>query len=280
MLARRNSRNTTWLGTLVALGLLLLAGSTLPLAAPLEERVLVAAAPVVQSIEGALRPVANVVLNAGETQALAADNAALRLENARLASEAAALRERVLATDQVNALVAGVAPQSSRYVAAPVVMRDPAPGRDVLIVGRGRDAGLVVGQPALGPGATLVGVVTRVDERTARVRLLTDRASAVSALLERSREPAALAGGRDGLRLEFVPIDTPGVEGDVILSSALGGQLPPGLAIGRVAGVIARPGDLFQTVTVEPLADYRRLEHVLILVDFLPNAASSDRASP
>ncbi len=276
MLARRN---TTWLGTLVALGLLLLAGSTLPLAAPLEERALVAVAPVVQSIEGALRPVANVVLNAGETQALAAENAALRLENARLASDAAALRERLLANEQVSALVAGAAPVSGRYVAAPVVMRDPAPGRDVLIVGRGRDAGLVAGQPALGPGATLVGVVTRVEARTARVRLLTDRASAVSALLERSREPAALSGGRDGLRLEFVPIDTPGVEGDVVLSSALGGQLPAGLAIGRVTGVIATPGELFQHVTVVPLADYRRLEHVLILVDFLPSDGASGQAA-
>lgn len=277
MLVRRSS---TWIGSLTALALVLLAGSTLPLAAPLEERAVLAAAPLIGAVEGALRPLAALLLNAGDTTALAADNATLRLENARLEGEVVALRERLLASTQVEALELGVGAHIGRHVTAPILLRDPAPGREIILIGRGRDAGLAEGQPALGPGATLVGIVVHVEEHTARVRLLTDRASAVSALLERSREPAALAGGRDGLHLEFVPIETTGVEGDVVLSAALGGQLPPGLPIGRVTGVTAVPGDLFQRVAVEPLADYRRLEHVLVLVDFLPPAGPKSPAAP
>ncbi|MCC6237766.1 MAG: rod shape-determining protein MreC [Dehalococcoidia bacterium] len=277
MLARRTS---TWLGSLVLLGLTMLASAALPVAAPLEERALLLVAPVVRTIEDALRPVAAVVLNAGETRALAEGNAALRLENARLSSEVTLLRERIQAETQVQALIEAAGRDSGAQVSASVLLRDPAPGRDVLVVGRGRDAGIRVGQPALGPGATLIGVVSRVEERTARVRLLTDRASTVAALLERSREPVALAGGPEGLRLEFVPVGTPGVEGDVVLSSALGGQLPAGLPIGRVTSVSAQEGDLFQRVRIEPFADYRRLEHVLVLVDFRPGTDPLPEALP
>ena len=277
MLARRTS---TWLGGLVLLALALLATAALPAAAPLEERALLLVAPVVRTIDEALRPAAAVVLNAGETRALAEDNAALRLENARLASEVTLLRERVQADTQVQALVEAAGRDSGAHVSASVLLRDPAPGRDVLVVGRGRDAGIRVGQPALGPGATLVGLVSRVEERTARVRLLTDRASTVAALLERSREPVALAGGASGLYLEFVPAGTPGVEGDVVLSSALGGQLPAGLPIGRVTSVTSQENDLFQRVRIEPFADYRRLEHVLVLVDFRPGADPLPEALP
>lgn len=278
MFARRNhSARTVSLGVL---GLALLGASTLPVAAPIEERGVLLLAPVVRSIEGTLRPVSSLVLAAGETKALAAENARLRLENAELAGEAAALRERVLATTQVEALLAGAGGGRAlgKYVGASVIVRDPAPGHDVLVVRGGRDIGLAEGQPALGPGATLVGIVTRVEEHTARIRLLTDRASAVSALLERSREPAALSGGRDGLHLEFVPTGTPGVEGDTVLTSALGGQLPAGIPIGRVVAVESVEGDLFQRVRVEPLADYRRLEHVLVLVDPRPTDTPTEAA--
>ncbi len=279
MFARRNS--SARIVSLGILGLALLGASTLPFAAPIEERGVLLLAPVVRSVEGVLRPVSSLVLAAGETQALATENARLRLENAALAGEAAALRERMLATTQVEALLAGAGGRAlGRYVGASVILRDPAPGHDVLIVSGGRDIGLAEGQPALGPGATLVGLVTRVEEHTARIRLLTDRASAVSALLERSREPAALSGGRDGLHLEFVPTETPGVEGDTVLTSALGGQLPAGIPIGRVVAVESLEGDLFQRVRVEPLADYRRLEHVLVLVDVHPpDVAAGEGAS-
>jgi rod shape-determining protein MreC len=138
------------------------------------------------------------------------------------------------------------------------------------VIGRGRRDGVAAGQPALGPGPTLVGVVMQVEDRTARVRLLADRASAIPVLLERSRTPAALAGSGEtsALVLELVPLHVGGVEGDLVLTSALGGQLPAGLPVGRVARVVAREPEIFQAIEVTPLTDYARLEHVLVLVDF------------
>ena len=108
------------------------------------------------------------------------------------------------------------------------------------------------------------------------MRLLDDPRSAVTAVVQESRIPGALAGGPGGLRLEFVSIGAPVGEGDLVLTSALGGRLPDGLLIGRITAVDSDRQDLFQTVTVEPLADYARLEQVLMLTDFLPDHPPED----
>ncbi|MSP22711.1 MAG: rod shape-determining protein MreC [Dehalococcoidia bacterium] len=273
-------RNAAWCGGLVSLGLLLLLTSMLPVAPRLEERAAELAGPLVQTSAGVLRPISDLLLHAGEVGALTRENAALRLENARLEGEAAALRERALASTHVAALIEAAGTASGRTLAAPVLLRDPSPTRQVLVVGRGRRDGVAVGQPALGPGPTLVGVVTQVEERSARVRLLTDRASAVPVFLERSRTPAALTGdgGSGALKLELVPVGIGSVEGDLVLTSALGGQLPAGLPVGRVTHAVAREPELFQSIEVAPLTDYTRVEHVLVLIDF--HAGSPSMSPP
>ena len=159
-----------------------------------------------------------------------------------------------------------------------MVLRDPAPTRRVVLVDRGGADGVTAGRPVLGAGATLIGVVSEVEQRQATVRLLSDEGSAVTAVVQQSRVPGALVGGPGGLRLEFVPVGSPVATGDLVLTSSLGGRLPGGLLIGRVTAVHSREQDLFETVEVEPLTDYARLERVLILTDFLTGAAAAESA--
>jgi rod shape-determining protein MreC len=274
-------RHAAWFGGLVSLGLLLVLTSALPVAPRMEEQATLWISPLTRAASDALRPVADLVLHAGEVRELTRENATLREENARLVSEASALRERAVAANQVASLIEAAGPAAGRSVAAPVLLRDPSPTRQMLVVGRGRADGVTEGQPALGPGPALVGVVTHVEEHTARVRLLSDRASAVPVLLERSRTPAALAGGIPGdastLRLELVPLSAGPVHGDLVLTSALGGLVPAGLPVGRVTSAVAREPELFQEVEVTPLTGYARLEHVLILVDFRPGHAGEEQ---
>jgi rod shape-determining protein MreC len=269
----------------------------MPAAGALEARAGALVGGVASAVDAAVRPASELALSAGELRALAAENADLQHEVARLAAEVAALREERAATDQVAELLAavsaaGLAPggiegragaersATPGVVAASVLARDPSPARASLLIDRGRVHGVRVGQPALGPAATLVGIVTDVDERSARVRLLIDAGSAVTAVVQGSRTPGALAGGSDGLRLELVAPDAPVAVGDAVLTSALGGRLPAGLLAGRITAVHAEPHDLFATVEVEPLVDYARLEQLLVLTDPLPGSASLGVAAP
>jgi len=78
-----------------------------------------------------------------------------------------------------------------------------------------------------------------------------------------------VAGG-SGLRLEFAPTETEILDGDLLLSSPLGGRRPAGLPIGRVSAQTSDRRDLFQEVQVSPFADFARLEQVLVMTGFDP----------
>ena len=266
-------RQAAWLSALLVTAILLLVLSPLPQAARLEQATADAVTPIAASLRTVVRPVTDVLLHAGQLEQLASDNADLRRTLARAEADLAALREERVRAQQSTALVAAVGDRADQFVAAAVLARDPAPGRQLLLIDRGARHGVRAGQPVLGAGATLVGIVTQVAEQHARVRLITDRDSAVSTIVQSSRTPAALAGtGGDGLRLDFVPHGAPVAPGDVVLTAALGGLLPPGLLVGKVTSVRSAPQDLNESIVVEPLADLARLEGLLVMTGFTPGS--------
>jgi rod shape-determining protein MreC len=72
--------------------------------------------------------------------------------------------------------------------------------------------------------------------------------------------------------MEFVQ-DTADVhEGDLVLTSSIGGRYPEGELIGEVADVQRSAQELFQSVRVRPLTDLSRLEEVMVLTSFIPEA--------
>jgi rod shape-determining protein MreC len=60
--------------------------------------------------------------------------------------------------------------------------------------------------------------------------------------------------------------------GDIVLTSGLGGVLPKGLVVGQVAEVERADYELFEPILVRPAVDFSRLELVLVLTEFDPEA--------
>ena len=268
------THQAAWLAALLAIGAALLLGSALSGPGAAGWVAADAAGPAVRAAGGAVRPLAGLVRHAGRTRGLSEENAELRRRAGRLEAELAVLRERQGFEERAAELRAAVGPgEADRYLSASVLFRDPAPAREALTIDRGERHGVRAGQPVLGPGAALVGVIAEAGPASARVRLLDDAASAIAAVVQTSRTQAALSGGPDGLRLEFVPSGARVAVGDAVLSSALGGGLPGGLPVGRVSAYEADPRALFAVAAVEPFADYARLEQVLVLTGEEPRAA-------
>ncbi|HJM89474.1 MAG TPA: rod shape-determining protein MreC [Dehalococcoidia bacterium] len=274
-----DARNAARLTILAALGALLLALSLLPVAGNIEERTAALVQPLTTAVRDVTRPLADVVLNAGQVRELSEENATLRRQLNLLESEVASLRELAAANARAASLLDAVGDDAGRFLPAAAVLRDPSPTRHEIVIDRGAAEGVAIGQPVLGAGATLIGVIADVDDHRSRVRLLSDQDSAVTAVVQESRLTGALAGGKRGLLLEFIPVDAPIATGDLVLTSDLGGLLPGGLLIGRVASIDARGQELFATVHVEPLADYARIEQVLVLTQPLASAATTDAAA-
>lgn len=253
-------------------GILLLALSGIGLLRPVEDVSYTILSPVESLLRSIARPVANVVTRYGDTRDLTAENETLRLENERLNAELARLREDTARREELERLLETKnALANQEFIAANVMSRDPGNLRQLVAINRGRSDGLKAGMPIVTEGQTLVGTVARVEDDHAWIKLVTDVDSAVSALLSESRAQGVVGGSYSRkMQMEFVDQNAAVKEGDTVVTSGQGGSYPAGLVIGKVTGVESTRQELFQRVTIEPLASLSKLETVLVMISFVP----------
>jgi rod shape-determining protein MreC len=101
------------------------------------------------------------------------------------------------------------------------------------LIGRGRNAGISDGYPAINLYG-LVGRVYETGERSARILLLTDLNSRIPVMADRSNARAILVGDNSPFpRLDYVGRQPDIESGDRIVSSGDDGVLPRGLPVGE-----------------------------------------------
>ena len=138
-------RNAARLTILAALGALLLALSLLPVAGGIEERTAALVQPLTTAVRDMTRPLADVVLNAGQVRDLSEKNATLRRRLNLLETEAASLRELAAANEQAASLLDAVGDDAGRFLPAAAVLRDPSPTRHEVVIDRGAAEGVAIG---------------------------------------------------------------------------------------------------------------------------------------
>lgn len=117
----------------------------------------------------------------------------------------------------------------------------------------------------------LVGRVTRVGSDWAQVLLLVDPASSVNAVIQNSRVEGVVRGELGGtLIMERIPQGVTVSPGDLVLTSGLGGKIPPRLVIGQVVEVFQEDLELFQTARVRSTVDFGSVDSVLVVTAFQP----------
>ncbi|AEG59295.1 rod shape-determining protein MreC [Desulforamulus ruminis] len=167
--------------------------------------------------------------------------------------------------------------QNFNTTAAMVIGRDPENWFGIITLNKGQKDGIVKNMPVVTPSG-LAGRIIAVSRNTSQVMLITDPRSGVGAMIQETRIPGVLEGitaGSGGARLIHVPKDTQLSNGQVVVTSGMGGTFPKGIPIGRIVDVSNEPTGLFKTATVNPFSDLHRLEEVLIITtvynpDLLP----------
>jgi len=199
------------------------------------------------------------------------ENSDLKNEVSQLQAEILILKQQVSETDILYALLdfARTRPEN-KYIAASVIGRDPSPFLNYVIIDHGSDNGIFKGMPVV----TQQGLVGRIDAVTAtaaRVQLITDPGSLVNVGLEDAKIDAQVSGSISGdLTLEMVNLDANVNQGDLVLTSGLGGSFPPDILIGQVLTISKPENSLFQQATIQPVVDFSNLRAVLIITNFKP----------
>ncbi len=264
----RSNRAVFFFVSLFLAGGLILA-SRAGLLAPIEN---VLATPL-NAISGAFQQIAlrfsNGLVDLAEIQTLQSRNAGLEAALARLQAEVVELREINNDYARLAELLDYVtAAQAQEFLTADVIAVDQTSAIRSITLNRGSRDGVAIGMPVITPQG-LVGRVIEVGANAARVLLITDLSSFVSARLQTSRAEGSINGQVSGnLLLTFVPLGETLTPGDIILTSGLGGNFPPDLVIGQVTSV--RVAELYQEAQVRSLINFDTLEIVLIMTNFQP----------
>ena len=206
-----------------------------------------------------------------QLQSLRARNADLEDALARYQAELIELREIANDYERLAQLLDYTSTAANQeFVTADVISIDQTGLRRSITINRGTRDGIAVGMPVV-TDQGLVGRVLDISANAARVLLITDRDSAVSARLQSSRVEGSLRGQLSGnLRLTMVPPGDSVAVGDLVLTSGLGGNFPADIVIGVVASSRQFEFELFQEAEVTSFTSFEALEIVLVMTSFEP----------
>jgi len=194
-----------------------------------------------------------------ENSRLAAQNLILQQKIQRLVSletENIELRELLSASERIDDTV----------LVSELIAVDPDPYSQQVLVNKGSEDNVFIGQPVL-DSQGLMGQVIDVLPHSSRVLLIVDSNHAVPVQVNRNGVRAiAVGSGKLGeLELVYVPDTADIKEGDLLVSSGLGGRYPRGYPVAEVTSVEHHPGKAFAVVKATPSAQLDRSRHMLLV---------------
>jgi rod shape-determining protein MreC len=189
------------------------------------------------------------------------------LKYAALASENNELRRLMNSSDVLD----------DRVIVGEVVGVSPDPFSHEIVINKGSSDGVKPGQAILDAHG-LMGQVIQTSQVTSRVLLVSDSSHAVPVEVVRNGLRAILLGTGDPNTLDLVHVpDTADIrEGDLLVSSGLGGRFPRGYPVAEVASISQEPGEPFVSIKATPKAELNQSR--LVLVVFPPE--SDNRTEP
>jgi len=154
----------------------------------------------------------------------------------------------------------------NRRMVAEVIAVASEPFSQQLVINKGTLSGVYEGQAVL-DNRGIIGQVQDVGSNTARVLLISDQSHAIPLRSERNdiRVLAQGTGEIGRLQLMFVPHSSELKEGDLLLSSGLGGVYPEGYPVAKIRKINRDESLPFAQVQAEPVSALDRVRNVLLL---------------
>lgn len=199
----------------------------------------------------------------------------LRRENVKLQTQLMHAQAKLQQQDYIlaqNARLQGILsttkPDQYSLTLAQVIGTDTNPLKQILVINKGKQDGVEVGQTAIDENGIL-GQVINVYPNTSRLLLITDEQQSVAVTVKRTGQRAIVTGQGvpDSLKLDYVFKTADVKVGDELVSSGLGGRMPPGYRVGTIANINPQQSGNFVNISVKPAANFINGSFVLIMQD-------------
>jgi rod shape-determining protein MreC len=159
-----------------------------------------------------------------------------------------------------------------RLVSANIVSRqnlfDAEGNAQDIILDRGSKDGIITGLGVINESGVIIGKIIEVKDNSSRACLTTGNNCQLAAAILNGTKTIGLSEGELGLtiKMNYIPQMEQIKEGDIVISSGLGDNIPRGLVIGRVAQVNNQSNEIWQDVSIEPIASLYNLTVVAVVL--------------
>lgn len=205
----------------------------------------------------------------GSISELKGENERLLKENNQLLAQVAGLREEKRENEILRNQLKLIPQEAFNLEGSWVIGQDPQKSGSWIMIDKGSSSGIEQNMAVIVSDGILVGKVSEVFRNSAKVNLLAGFSSSVNALDLETGSKGIIRGQFGlGLVMDMVNQGDALNEGDTIITSGLGSNMPKGLLIGKVKEIRPSGDKLFQQALIVPRIKYSKLE-VVFVVKFL-----------
>ncbi|TEW54332.1 rod shape-determining protein MreC [Psychromonas sp. RZ22] len=199
-------------------------------------------------------------------QALLERNQQLEKENLHLKADRLLLGQLQSENKQLRELLNSKRQFKYKRMITEVMSLRSDPFTHQLLIDKGASDGVYLGQPVINEQG-VVGQVSQVGSTTSRVILIVDASHGIPVRVQRNDAVAIVhgSGAWDKLNVPFVQSNADIREGDLLVTSGLGGRFPAGYPVAKISRFEYQEGELYATVTATPVADLDRSRYLLLL---------------
>ena len=218
--------------------------------------------------------------------ALESENTELREQQLLLSARLQKMQALEAENTRIRDLLESSKRLTDRVLIAEIVALNQDPYRHQITLNKGARDGVYRGQ-ALVDAHGVLGQVIEVAPDSSRALLISDPEHGIPVEINRTGLQTIALGRGDGqgLRLPFLPSNADVKEGDLLVSSALGGRFPSGYPVGQIHEVKHTAGEHFMQAHAWPAARLNQGRQALLVwsesfpVDE-PATAPADSAAP
>lgn len=153
-----------------------------------------------------------------------------------------------------------------RVLVAEIMSVDLAPFSRQIVINKGSLSEVYAGQPMIDANGVM-GQIVSVNPLTSTAMLVSDPSHALPVAVNRNglRAIAIGTGTANNLEIAYLPNNADIVEGDLLVTSGLGGRFPPNYPVAKVTQVERNPSKPFLKVVAEATASLDRSREVLLV---------------
>lgn len=151
-------------------------------------------------------------------------------------------------------------------IPAEVRSQDPTGFSQTIVINKGLNDGVILGQAVIVSPGVLVGRVTKTSSSTSEATLITDPSMTINGEVADSGARGLVKGEHGiSLILDLVTQNEVIKSGDKIITSGLSGDFPRGLLVGEINAIKTSSSELFQQAFVSPITDLKNLNFVFVV---------------